>query len=325
MDDCIYAVTAADENYVMPLAVTLRSWLDCLGPHDRLHWFVIDGGITAASRERLERSWRDPRLTLTWLEPNLQAIQGLPASGHVNRMTYVRLLLPALLPPDLPRILYLDSDLVVLRNLADLWNESLQDAACLACVEVACPRLDARLSLPNYEQCGRYLVADRPIPNYQQHGLDPAAPYFNAGVLSINLKSWRETGLSSRLLACLHENRDVLLFWDQYALNVVLYGQWRALDGRWNQGEHLFRYPSASQSPLEPALHRQLRRDPWIVHFTSQRKPWCFESTHPFRAKFFQSLDRTDWRGWRPDKPYGSLAEWLRYRYDQVRQWRSAG
>src|SRR5438034_4183522 len=106
-DNRIAAVTAADDHYVLPLAVTVRSARDSLEKNASLDLYIIDGGIAPQSRQRLERSWRDTRLRVIWLQPDLSVLDGLSVSHHVNRMTYARLLLPNVLPADLDRVLYL--------------------------------------------------------------------------------------------------------------------------------------------------------------------------------------------------------------------------
>ena len=53
-------------------------------------------------------------------------------------------------------------------------------------------------------------------------------PYFNAGVMLIDLDAWRREDLVGRMLACLRRHRRDVLWWDQYALNVELAGHWTA-------------------------------------------------------------------------------------------------
>src|SRR5688500_18900216 len=104
----ISVVTASSDRYSMPLAVTFRSALDSLGKSQGLDLYVIDGGITDENKDRLLKSWDDPRLTVTWLQPDMAALGGLVATGHVTYLTYARLLLPALLPQSVEKVLYLD-------------------------------------------------------------------------------------------------------------------------------------------------------------------------------------------------------------------------
>src|SRR3954470_15505245 len=188
--DPISVVIAADNNYAMPLAATVESALRNLRNDERLDLYVIDGGISADSHYRLWRGWDDPRLNVRWLEPDLSLLDGMDVSGHVSQMTYARLLLPLLLPEHLERVIYLDSDLLVLRPIGELWREPVEGVGCRACQDPAAPWLDSERVLANYERCGPLLAATRPVPNYRDFGMQPSEPYFNAGVMLVNLKYW---------------------------------------------------------------------------------------------------------------------------------------
>lgn len=316
----IHIAAASDENYAMPLAVTVRSLLSTLSHGTSVRLYIIDGGISPDSKDRLARSWRDPRLTVDWLEPDLGRIDGFPVSNHVTRTAYARILLPFLLPETLDRVIYLDSDLLIRRDVSPLWDEPFQGAAALAIADVAAPKIDAELSLDNFQDCRPLLGAARPVPNYRELGLSPHAPYFNSGVLCIDLDVWRRDKIAEQALDCLDRYREHVLWWDQYALNVVLHGRWRPIDCRWNQGSHIYRYP-APIGPFTAGENDALRRDPWIVHFTSGHKPWQWESTHPFKRQFLRTVDQTAWKGWRPEAPYHNMAEWIGYHLDRYRDW----
>jgi len=54
----ISIVSAADDNYAMPLGVTIRSAIDHLQPGQPLNVYILDGGLTEASQQRLRKSWR---------------------------------------------------------------------------------------------------------------------------------------------------------------------------------------------------------------------------------------------------------------------------
>jgi lipopolysaccharide biosynthesis glycosyltransferase len=199
-------------------------------------------------------------------------------------------------------VIYLDADLTVLGDLARLWQCDLAGRLCLAAQDCAAPYMDSAQVLPNYHSCAEYLGAARPVPNFRELGLAADAPYFNAGVLLVNLAAWREADLARQLLACLQQHAQHVRWWDQYAMNVVLAGQWGPLDIRWNQGSHAFAYPNWQQSPFDRTTFHQLRDDPYIVHFTTRHKPWRASCRHPLRKDFFQVVDRTDWAGWRPPR-----------------------
>jgi lipopolysaccharide biosynthesis glycosyltransferase len=298
------------------------SLLRRLGRISSLQLYLLDGGLKASSKERLLRLCSDSCVRVKWLDPDLSLLDGLPVSGHVTRTAYARLLLPSLLPQNLSKVIYLDSDLLICRDITALWAEPFEGAACLAITDSAAPWIDAEVAAPTFKRFQSHLAAARPIPNYREIGLDPRARYFNSGVLSIDLAAWRAQAIVPQALECLEKHRENVLWWDQYALNVVLHGRWRPLDVRWNQGSHVFHYPSADECPFDKATWRMARNDPWIVHFTSHVKPWHFGCPHPYRRRFFKTVDRSPWRGWRPQKPYDGFSGWLNYEYQRYRQWR---
>ncbi len=320
----IVLVSGADDGYAMPLAVTIRSALDCLAADRRMKLFVIDGGLTDGSKSRLLASWNDLRLTVEWLRADVDLFRDLPVDTHITTATYLRLLMPRLLPQDVERVIYLDSDLLVRRDLADLWDEPQGGHAVLAVQDVAAPCLDAAACLPNYDRCRNHLAAFTPVPNFRELGLPPDALYFNGGLLVVDLAQWRRERSAERLLQCLDEHREHVLWCDQYALNVVFAGKWRALDRRWNQGAHIFVYPTWWESPFDRETFRLLRAKPWIVHFCSPTKPWHYFCRHPFKRRFRKCVRRTAWKDWRPESPQDYFRQWRDCHYWPLRQeWKS--
>lgn len=320
----VVVASCADERYAMPLAVTIRSTLDHLGPNRRLKLFVLDGGLTAESKARLLSSWTDPRLTVEWLRPNVELLGDLPVSEHMTSATYLRLLIPKLLPDDVHRLIYLDSDLLIRRDLGDLWDEPQGKHAVLAVQDLAAPCLDAVNYLPHFDRCRNYLAANTPVPNFRELGLPADGLYFNGGLLVIDLAQWRREHYAERMLECLREHRQHVLWCDQYALNVVFAGKWRSIDRRWNQGAHIFQYPSWRESPFDRETFRDLRANPWIVHFCSPSKPWHYFCRHPFRRTFRQCVKHTAWRGWQPEAPQNYFSEWRDcYYWPLRREWKS--
>jgi len=308
----ISIVLAADETYAMPLAVTVKSVLLSLSQLQQLHVYVMDFGLTELSRQRILSSLNDNRLSITWLSPELEVIASLPVDDNLSCAAYARLLIVDLLPASVERVIYLDSDLLVLHDLIELWQIPFDTAACLAVQDIAAPWFDSEVVLSNYDKCSSYLAAVRPIANYRELGLSASTPYLNSGVLVINVRKWREMNVAQLAFDCLNACRNHAFWYDQYALNVVLHNLWGQLDLRWNQGSQIYVYPSWQDSPLNQSSFRQLRSAPFIVHFTTKNKPWHLENRHPWRGRYFKTLDKTAWAGWRPGTRYQRIAFMLK-------------
>jgi lipopolysaccharide biosynthesis glycosyltransferase len=189
-----------------------------------------------------------------------------------------------LLPESVDKALYLDCDLIVRRCVGDLMDTDVGDHAVMAVANAGAPYVSSPLGVPYWSRFGRR--ADE--VNY------------NAGVLVMNLSAWRQSDVTGAALDYLAN--DHLFQGDQAAINAVLPGRIGDLDPRWNQQTGHYERALQAALPYTEEQIKDLLDDPWIVHFTTDVKPWNYRSTHPFRAEWFARLDETPNRGWRPSR-----------------------
>ena len=315
----IDVLCAADDSYAMPLAVTLKSACRNLSRGSRIRLFLLTGGIRNDNWRMLEQTFQGQPIDVNVIEPEREIVADLSISHHISHTAYFRLLAAELLPPDVKKVVYLDSDLLIRKDISQLWELPLNDRYCLATVDVACPYVDAKSGCKNFRRAAPYMASLRPIPNYRQLGLDGSHEYFNSGVMVLNLDRWRRENIVDDLLRTLRDNQRFVWCWDQYALNVVFHRQWGRFDPCWNQGAHLFEYPSGDHAPIDRLEWQSAKLDPAIVHFTTEFKPWHFRSDHPAlkssRAElFYQGLDDTAWKNWRPDPIPLTAKQWFNFR-----------
>lgn len=304
---------ASDDNYAKPLAVMLHSAASNLRTGNHLNVILMDGGISESSWAGLKETLLELPITIHVLRPNRDEVSDLGTSHHITHTAYFRLLAARLLPDTIDKVIYLDSDVLVKDDLMELWDLDLNGDYCLAAIDIACPFVDAYAAQEKFKTLKSaipHLAAISPIPNWSELSLDGSAHYFNSGVMVLNLARWRDEAIDQKLLACLRDNEKHVWCWDQYALNVVFAGQWGELPSRWNQGVHVFEYPDESCSPIAYGEFVEMRDNPALIHFTTEFKPWDFRPYHPLRGKFYDALDETAWRGWRPKQPPFSLQSW---------------
>ena len=153
--------------------------------------------------------------------------------GRYTIGSMFRVMLPELLP-DVDKIIYLDADILVNRDIKELWDTDIQDY-CLAAV-------------PDYSTVNGL---ETPYPVAKQEV--PASHYFNSGVLCMNLDRIRAKGnMHENILNYLEENQGARLL-DQDALNAVYGGETFLVDGSWNTFTHLIQYTPGK--PLENKLY----------------------------------------------------------------------
>ena len=287
--DPIVVVTGADDDFALPMAVTLYSTLVNLERGRSVALYIMDGGISDRNRRRLIQTLKAPdiRAQITWLTPDLMRLEDLPVAGWLAPATYLRLFIPDLLPSDCDRALYLDSDLVVEGDVGHLWEQDLRDVRAYG--------------VPNYSSP---IVAWKreAVSMFRSFGLSPETPFCNAGVLLLNLKRWREEQLAQQALDL--ARRFALPESDQDAINIAVAGQWGVLDARWNvqlsaiqrYGRFLTSSLSLSEQDAAQAC-AALQERAYILHFTSVNKPWRFACQQPSRTRFFHYLRQTHWFG----------------------------
>ena len=269
---------AADAGFLRPLAVTLTSLANAHAPGE-LRITVIHDGLRDADRTRVERGLYG-RLAIDWMRVPLEELNGAHNTFGLTRAALFRLLLPELLP-NVDRLIYLDSDIVVRGSLRPLWETPLDEYQLGAVRDAGAPFAAGPLGT-----------------NWRDLGFEASDPYFNSGVLLMPLRTWRETHVSTRAREVLRGTST--RFGDQDALNAVLRGKWLELPRRWN-----LQTTDAEQRSFAWALWPEEVADALehavIVHYTEREKPWHAGNRHPFAGLWYQVLDQTAWSGWRAD------------------------
>ena len=125
---------------------------------------------------------------------------------------------------------------------------------------------------------------DRPV--LREFGLTARTPYFNAGVLVVDVERWRAAGIGDAVCDFLRANWQQIHRGDQDALNVVLADRRHTLDLTWNQTASIQSDRGLDHIVLPADEIDRLRAEPKLVHFTGRRgkKPLDRPNDPPLRA-----------------------------------------
>jgi lipopolysaccharide biosynthesis glycosyltransferase len=272
----LHVAAACNASYALALATMLASLTSNLGQSRIAHVYILQRDINDDLKKKIGDSINSERIKLCWINIDDGRLASLKNTirrfDTVSLESYYRLLLPEMLPPNLDKVIYLDCDLVVTRDLGELWDLDVEGTYLLASPEL----------LPT----SRFVSSSNGIRLYRGLRLPDDLKFFNSGVMVINLRHWRDNYLFLRALIYILEAGQDLRWHDQEALNAVLAGEWRELDPTWNVTMHIF------GRTLKPDLVPDLKNDPFIVHFNSAIKPWHpaqrFKSPGP--ARHFLSI-----------------------------------
>jgi lipopolysaccharide biosynthesis glycosyltransferase len=171
--------------------------------------------------------------------------------SHLTAASLLRLRLPSVLK-DIDRVVYLDCDLVVLNDIATLYDIDLLGFPLAACLDFwltgSPPFAPPGWRADEWHKFLREVVR-----------LSNSKAYFNAGVMVMDLKKFRSTSLIRAADEFLERTNYETPFVDQEALNHVIDGAFVRLDTRWN------------------VLAALGHSDPWIIHYAGPYKPWSCE------------------------------------------------
>jgi lipopolysaccharide biosynthesis glycosyltransferase len=158
----------------------------------------------------------------------------LPVNKSFSRAAYLRLFLDEILS-DFDRVVYLDSDISPLADISPLLAVTPKSAPIIAAHDL------------HVMMNGAY-----------RERLKILAPYFNSGVMVLDLKAIRAERLFATALQYAIDHPERCPLADQDALNAVLNGRWQTLDWRWNCLNY---------------MNDRLPKQPFIRHFAGS-KPW---------------------------------------------------
>jgi len=277
-------VAATDDGFALPTASMVASLADSAEPGRALDLYILDGGMTPPTAARLRRSLghtaarvrqRGVELQPVLIEPDVDAVVGLSTHAHVAAPTYLRLQIADLLP-DVPRALYLDGDVVVCRDVGEVFDLDLGGSPAAAALNATKDTIGSNMRA------------------WEERGLDPSAPYINAGVMLLDLDRWRAENIGVAVLDDLFVHQHLYQFWDQCGLNAVLQNRWAPLPPEWNvqTGSPV---TIASPPPLSEVA---------ALHFTGKHKPWHVAYCSRFgdapvyrsyRYAWFRAARRSGW------------------------------
>ncbi len=172
-----------------------------------------------------------------------------------SRMSYVKME-PDQYTNSRDRLIWIDSDTIVLGSLEPLWKMNLE---------------------------GRVLAASR-NPWGNPTNAHDRSPYLNTGVLLYDMQAWSKENLAKKL----RQNAKVNLWGDheQGAFNSVLVGRWKELDRRWNNCN--------TEDLSSKIIHFMSRPKPWET--LGGNKLWLqmFEKT-PFKDELIKTSNYPQW------------------------------
>jgi lipopolysaccharide biosynthesis glycosyltransferase len=190
------------------------------------------------------------------------------ANPAITAASFLRLLLPSILT-DVERVVYLDCDIVVLKDIAQLHDTDLAGLPLAGCVDYG---LLSKATGWQIGTGGRVLSLETYLREVIE--LSDCGSYFNAGVLVMDLQKFRDADLIAAAERFLERTNGRRFLNDQCALNYVISGGYARLDPRWNVTSGFRNALSRNVQERFGTAAARAPSAPWIVHYTGTDKPW---------------------------------------------------
>jgi lipopolysaccharide biosynthesis glycosyltransferase len=197
------------------------------------------------------------------------------ATSRYPKYVFFRVFMSEVMPVDIDRVLYIDSDIIVRHSLAELWETEMEKVG----IAVVRDALEGTIGI------------------YNRLGYSYDYGYFNAGVALMNLSYWRSHHIIDDIMEFMQNHADLIILQDQDILNHVFYNRKKIVNFTYNlQSAHMYKkrflmldYPKYKKE-LDEALV-----DPTILHFAGDQ-PWTIECTHPYKDEFLKYKNETVWK-----------------------------
>jgi len=246
MNNTIPIFFASNDKYVPYLDVAILSIVENSSKENNYEIIVLKTDISEENQNKLLKHSRD-NIKIKFYDVNtiLEPIKKqLPDMFYYTLAAYYRLFIETAFP-QYDKAIYLDCDLVLMTDIAQLFKEDLGNNLVAAAFEQNTDR-------------------DERFTNYVKDIIGiPPKTYFNSGVMLMNLKEFRNFKVQERFLNMLTTYNFDCLAPDQEYLNTICHGRVKYLPTGWNK--HSF--PEPPEGELK------------ICHYALANKPWHYADT----------------------------------------------
>ena len=233
---------ATDNNYAPFVAITLESILENCSKDYFYHFHVLTTDLDKSYEEKLKKyESEDVKIEFISLRETLTKIKvKFHLRDYYSIETYYRFFI-ANMYPQYDKVLYMDCDIVVLGDIAELYNNDITNLYLAASPE-------------------EVMAEVKVFGDYVEKALDvPVAEYFNAGIMVMNLAEFRNDNIEKKFFEMINRFRFRVTQDEDY-LNVLCKGKTKILDLGWNKTA--FKNDKFDDKNLK------------LIHYKINWKPW---------------------------------------------------
>ncbi|AMO98916.1 glycosyl transferase 8 C-terminal family protein [Collimonas arenae] len=261
-DASFHIAFCVDDHYCRSMGATITSIIDN-SPGVTFTFHVFAFALSDDNRKRFKKleDIYDLKTHIHIIDPAVfQPFAHISQFSYYSPTIFTRLLIPSTLKGMTDKVLYLDADILCVGSMAELLQMDFGDNAAIV--------------VPDADETTRRRCAALQLSSQK---------YFNSGVMYMNVDTWLSREITEKTIHSILENGKDYRFPDQDALNVVLEGQVKYIDRKWN-----FLYDLIHDLEKDKRQMRDI--GPVVfIHFAGAVKPWnnwCLHASRDLFAKY---------------------------------------
>lgn len=201
----------------------------------------------------------------------------LSATGRHIATVYTKVFFPRI--EGIDKMIYFDSDTVVVGHLKELWDMSLDDVYM-------------------------GVVETLPTKFYKELGLPKGAPFFNDGMAICNVDYCRKHDLIGQVNKVVEEYGGNPPTLSEGALNKICYGRVKFISLKYNLMAGLLYMCNIDATYMSHLLHykeeelRESCEHPVVIHYLTAfyNRPWFKNCSHPYKDEYYKYKALSPWK-----------------------------
>lgn len=273
------AYTSMD-NYSPYLGISMLSLLEN-NRDEEIHIYILSDGITEQNCKKLQDIVEQYHQEITVLSVKKYEdffVEQKVDTGGFGCVVLLRLLLSSILPAEVERLIHIDCDTIVNGNLRELWELDLEG-------------LYLR-SLPDFAMPAEHLA---------ELGMEGHSVYYNAGVMLLNLKKWRQDHIEEKFMDFCRKHKR-LKYADQDVLNMCCHGAIGAIPIQYNFAPNMYWYGAKHVKKMQPAYRdtsvrelREIMKHPAVIHYMGDERPWVKGNHNKYSKYYYKYKKLSPW------------------------------
>lgn len=250
------------DNYSQHAGCTIASILLNASKEDKYNFYIMSDYINPKNKQYFEDLKKIKDCNIIHIEMNHSDFESIRL-GSLGYATMYRIKIFDFIKDE--KALYLDSDMIVCDDLSEFYNTDISNYLCAG-------------------------VEDTVAPGYKKKwNMHKNSTYINAGAILFNIQKCKEENIDKKFMEfAISEEQKIKNYNDQDIVNIICQTKIKLVNLRWNV---MYSYSNS----YDNTEYENAAKNPGILHYITQNKPWVKNSNPYKKDEYFQYLRFTPW------------------------------